>query len=286
MLIAAAALPMALMPIPASALDSDGEYRYSNPAYDGFGKATSIEPVQVIETTETHNINRSKDSAFIPPLFGSYSADTKGTGELLTPNISGVPPMSIGVGAGTIPIQTTAQGTGGGTAASISVSGIPASGSGGGTAFPPSASANVSFSYSENKFTLPDGLYEADNSIGQLEIPSLKLSVKVYETESLQSLAKGAGHFKSTSCWDGNVGICGHNRGVTNHFGKIHTLENDDTVKYTTKLGTRTYEVVSVTKIEETDFSNLERTSDNRITLITCVNDQPSKRWCVQAVEG
>ena len=41
----------------------------------------------------------------------------------------------------------------------------------------------------------------------------------------------------------------------------------------------------TVTKIEETDFSNLERTSDNRITLITCVNNQPTKRWCVQAVE-
>lgn len=283
----AAALAAAMMiPTPVSALDSDWNYTYSNPAYEGFGKPTSIEPVQVIETAETGNINRSKDSAFVPPLFGSYSADTKGTGELLTPNISGVPPMAIGTGSGVFTAPgTAAQVPGGGTAAGVSPSGIPASGGAGGAAFPPPASANVSFSYSENKFTLPDGLYESDNSIGRLEIPSLKLSVKVYETESLQSLAKGAGHFKSTSCWDGNVGICGHNRGVTNHFGKIHTLEKGDTVKYTTKLGTRTYQVVSVTKIEETDFSNLERTSDNRITLITCVNDQPAKRWCVQAVE-
>ena len=283
----AAALAAAMMiPTPVSALDSDWNYTYSNPAYEGFGKPTSIEPVRVIETTETGNINRSKNSAFVPPLFGSYSADTKGTGELLTPNISGVPPMAIGTGAGAfVPSGTAVQIQGGGTAANINVSGIPASGSSVGVAFPPSASADVNFSYSENRFTLPDGLYEADNSIGKLEIPSLKLSVKVYETESLQSLAKGAGHFKSTSCWDGNVGICGHNRGVTNHLGKIHTLENGDTVKYTTKLGTRTYEVVSVTKIEETDFSSLERTSDNRITLITCVNNQPTKRWCVQAVE-
>ena len=81
------------------------------------------------------------------------------------------------------------------------------------------------------------------------------------------------------------MGICGHNRGVTNHFGKIHTLEKGDEIEYSTKLGTRIYQVVSVMKIEETDFSHLQRTSDNRITLITCVNDQPSKRWCVQAVE-
>lgn len=287
MLTLAAVLAAAMMtPTQVSALDSDWNYTYSNPAYDGFGKPTSIEPVQVIETTETGNINRSKDSAFVPPLFGSYSADTKGTGELLTPNISGVPPMAIGTGAGAfMPSGTAAQMQGGSTAAGTGISDIPASVGAGGTAFPPSAGSNVSFSYSENKFTLPDGLYDADNSIGRLEIPSLELSVKVYETESLQSLAKGAGHFKSTSCWDGNVGICGHNRGVTNHFGKIHTLENGDTVKYTTKLGTRTYQVVSVTKIEETNFSSLERTSDNRITLITCVNNQPTKRWCVQAVE-
>ena len=128
-------------------------------------------------------------------------------------------------------------------------------------------------------------MYYADGSIGTLKIPSVNLSVKVYETESLESLAKGAGHFKSTSCWDGNIGIAGHNRGVTNHFGKIHTLKKGDKIKYTTKLGTRTYQVKTVTKINETDYSYLERTLDNRITLITCVENVPSKRWCVQAVE-
>ena len=75
------------------------------------------------------------------------------------------------------------------------------------------------------KFTLPDGLYYADGSIGTLKIPSINLNVKVYETESLESLARGAGHFKSTSCWDGNIGIAGHNRGVTNHFGENPYLE-------------------------------------------------------------
>ena len=77
--------------------------------------------------------------------------------------------------------------------------------------------------------------YYTDGSIGRLKIPVLGLSVKVYENESLENLAKGAGHFKSTSCWDGNVGLAGHNRGVANHFGKIHTLENGDKITYTTK---------------------------------------------------
>lgn len=107
----------------------------------------------------------------------------------------------------------------------------------------------------------------------------------MYEDESLESLAKGAGHFKSTSCWDGNVGLAGHNRGVANHFGKIHTLEDGDKITYTTKLGTRTYEVFYVGQIEETDFSRLGRSSENMITLITCVRNVPEMRWCVQARE-
>ncbi len=146
-------------------------------------------------------------------------------------------------------------------------------------------SGSATSSTSSTPFTLPDGLYYSDGSIGRLKIPSIGVNVKVYETESLESLAKGAGHFKSTSCWDGNVGIAGHNRGVTNHFGKIHTLKTGDQITYTTQLGTRTYEVFFVGQIEETDFSRLERTSDNLITLVTCVRDVRNMRWCVQARE-
>ena len=162
---------------------------------------------------------------------------------------------------------------------------VPDSSANNTTQFPPSNGTNDTGYVSSDKFTLPDGLYYADGSIGTLKIPSVNLSVKVYETESLESLARGAGHFKSTSCWDGNIGIAGHNRGVTNHFGKIHTLKKGDKIKYTTKLGTRTYRVKTVTKIKETDYSYLERTSDHRSTLITCVENVPSKRWCVQAIE-
>lgn len=58
-----------------------------------------------------------------------------------------------------------------------------------------------------------------------------------------------------------------------------------DTVTWTTKLGTRTYEVVSVQKVLETDNSGTASTTDNRMTLYTCVRDQREYRWQVQAVE-
>jgi len=37
--------------------------------------------------------------------------------------------------------------------------------------------------------------------------------------------------------------------------------------------------------IEDTDWSYLQKTKENRITLITCVKNQPTKRLCVQGIE-
>ena len=58
-----------------------------------------------------------------------------------------------------------------------------------------------------------------------------------------------------------------------------------DTITLTTQLGTRNYAVTSVSKISETDNSMLEETSENCITLFTCVQDEREYRWCVRAVE-
>ena len=111
------------------------------------------------------------------------------------------------------------------------------------------------------------------------------MTVKVVQGTDSKALAKGAGHFTNTSIWDGNCCLAGHNRGVTNHFGKIHTLDTGDTITLTTKLGTRTYSVTSVMKVGETDNSMLAATPDNCITLFTCVRDERDYRWCVRAVE-
>ena len=98
-------------------------------------------------------------------------------------------------------------------------------------------------------------------------------------------MKKGVGHLPSTSCWNGNIGLVGHNRGTNDYFGDLKNLEIGDEMTYTTNLGTRTYIVKSITKISDTDWSRLQYTSDNRLTLITCVEDVPDKRLCIQAVE-
>lgn len=136
-------------------------------------------------------------------------------------------------------------------------------------------------------FTLPapmDG-----ESIGVLTIPDIGLSVRVYESDDeMADMTKGAAHFKSTSAWDGNVGLSAHNinlNGSAGYFLNLYKLQKGAVIKYETALGKREYAVESVTEISETDWSRLGRTQDNRITLITCITGKPSLRLCVQAVE-
>lgn len=134
-------------------------------------------------------------------------------------------------------------------------------------------------------FTSVSGMARSDGSIGTLSIPKLGINVKVWEGETTASMAKGLGHYSSTSGWDGNCGVCGHNRGAKYNIGAIKNLSAGDIITYTTVYGTRTYQVTMVKTIADTDWSYLQPTADNRITLTTCLENHPSKRICVQAVE-
>jgi sortase A len=128
-------------------------------------------------------------------------------------------------------------------------------------------------------------LYYADGSIGTLYVEKTKKTIKVYAGESLDNLKKGAGHFSMTSAWDGNVGICGHNRGATAYFGFVKDLKAGDRITYTTLYGSRTYEVFSLEQISEYDYSKLGWSVDNVLTLITCVANSPEVRWAAQLRE-
>lgn len=139
--------------------------------------------------------------------------------------------------------------------------------------------------YRTNAFTSVEGMELPDGSLGTVQIPSLGIEVKAWEGETTASMAKGLGHYSSSSGWDGNVCFCGHNRGAKCAIGPIKDLEVGDTIIYTSIYGTRTYSVCSVNVISSTDWSSLQPTPDNRITLTTCLANQPDYRICVQAVE-
>ena len=145
---------------------------------------------------------------------------------------------------------------------------------------------NSGGSFATAGFTeVTSALYYSDGSLGTLKIPSIGLTVKIFQGTDSAALAKGAGHFTETSIWTGNVALAGHNRGVNEHFGKIHTLRQGDIITLTTALGTRTYAVTGVNKVSVNDTSGLDVSSTNMVTLYTCVMDQPAYRWCVTAME-
>ena len=244
-----AALTAVLAAAPAYALDYTGDA----PEDYLFGRPTSMETV-----TEygADNVDRSKNTALIPPTFGSPTSYLPNTGEPLTPNL--IPGALSGGVVSSV-----------GSVGSVSYPTVDSGSNWSSTAYTPVSSA----------------LYYSNSSLGTLKIPSIDLAVKVYEGTDSAALRKGAGHFAETSIWNGNVCIAGHNRGVNNHFGKIHTLSMGDTITYATKLGTRTYTVTSVSKVSEMDTGGTTASCDNRLTLYTCVRDQSAYRWMVCAVE-
>lgn len=146
------------------------------------------------------------------------------------------------------------------------------------------AAAGDSF-ITEAVYTPISELIRSDGSIGTLKIPSLSINMKIYEGTTPQSMDKGLGHFADTSGWNGNVAVCGHNRGAKYTIGAIKNMKIGDVIEYSTVLGACKYAVSFVGTISSSDWSYVSATSDNRITLITCLADQPSQRVCVQAVE-
>ena len=139
--------------------------------------------------------------------------------------------------------------------------------------------------YQQPAYTSVEGMAYKDGSIGTIKIPSLNISMKVWEGETAESMKKGLGHYSSTSAWNGNVAVCGHNRGAQYVIGSIKDLKQGDTITYTTIYGTRTYQVTTVQIIANTDWSYLQTTADNRLTLTTCLANHPESRVCVQAIE-
>ena len=273
--ILSAVLLCALCVAPASAL----EYSIGGADDYLFGRPTSDD---TIYEWENPNVDRSKNTALIPPGFGTPTSYLPGSGEYLTPNLApgalngGLVNQvgSVGSPDGGTSLDASGNYPTADTSVSVDSNGFPTvSGSG--------ATGGQTVAFTE----VTSGLYYANGSLGTLKIPSIGLTVGVYEGTGSAPLLKGAGHFENTSIWLGNVPIAGHNRGVRNDFGKIHTLKAGDIITLTTVLGTRTYAVSSVSKVDVSDTSGLASTTENCITLYTCVEDQPAYRWCVRGVE-
>ena len=120
----------------------------------------------------------------------------------------------------------------------------------------------------------------------QIEIPAISLTANISEGTEKEVLNKYVGHFEETSLEEGNVGLAAHNRGYNvNYFEDLKKLKESDLIIYRHNEFEMEYEVIKNKIITDTDWEVLENTEENTLTLITCVENEPNYRRCVQAVE-
>ena len=122
-----------------------------------------------------------------------------------------------------------------------------------------------------------------ESVVGVIKIDKINYEGLIYEGTDLDTLSKGVGHIESTSFFEGNVGLAAHN--TRDKWAKLYTLQIGDTIDYVSFLGTKQYEVTTIQEIEETNWSFLRSSDDNKITLITCIVGKPQLRLCIQGIE-
>jgi sortase A len=241
------------------------EFNTGADTLSGFGKSTSNDAFVPVNPMN-ENTRRNKDAAFLPPPYGVFSGyiptdpSSLYHSNLRGGHITAAPNLPHG-GDGGLSHNNN----------------IP---------FTPPPAPNVSDEGSTSIISQnTEPLFYADGSIGTIHVARTGRTVKVYAGESLDNMKKGAGHFTMTSAWDGNVGLCGHNRGSTAFFSFVKDMQIGDRITYTTRYGTRTYELFSKEQINEYDYSKLGWSAENLLTLITCVENAPELRWAAQLRE-
>ena len=145
---------------------------------------------------------------------------------------------------------------------------------------------NITNIMEEKNIQIPITKIEENSDNWEIEIPKIQLKAKIKEGTSKEILEEYVGHFENTQKENGNIGLAGHNRGYkNNYFQKLKQLQKGDEIRYKYKECEKIYEVEKCRIIKDTDWDYLENTEENRLTLITCVENQPEYRRCVQAVE-
>lgn len=120
----------------------------------------------------------------------------------------------------------------------------------------------------------------------KLKIPEISLEAEISESTDKETMDKFIGHFEETSKTLGNIGLAAHNRGYSvNYFSDIKKLKKGSEIIYQYYNFEKTYIVIENKIIKDTDWEDLKETKENRITLITCVENEPEYRRCIKGIE-
>lgn len=126
----------------------------------------------------------------------------------------------------------------------------------------------------------------SNSSEWEIEIPKINLRAEISAGTDAKVMNKYVGHFEETPEFIGNIGLAAHNRGYpVNYFKDLKLLEIGDKIHYKFGDEKKSYIVDKIKIIEDTNWEMLKNTEDNRLTLITCIENEPEYRLCVQAIE-
>ena len=119
-----------------------------------------------------------------------------------------------------------------------------------------------------------------------LEIPTINLKAEIQEGTTSEVMKQYIGHFTETEKTEGNVGLAAHNRGYEkNYFENLKNLKVGDSIFYKCDVFSKEYMVTEHCIIKDTDWTYLEESDKNLITLITCVENRPEYRRCIRGQE-
>lgn len=119
-----------------------------------------------------------------------------------------------------------------------------------------------------------------------LKIPKIDLYAEIAEGTDSQTLNKYIGHFEESKKESGNICLAAHNRGYdVNYFSRVKELEIGDEIYYFINENEYKYKIDEILVIYETDWTVIENTEEDRITLITCIENRDAYRLCVRGVK-
>ena len=107
------------------------------------------------------------------------------------------------------------------------------------------------------------------DTLAELEIPRLRLSVAVFEGDDEGVLRIGAGHIPGTALpvGHGNIGIAAHR---DSFFRPLRNIHRNDTIRLTTPAGVARYVVTKTEIVRPTDIEVLGNAPGRDLTLVTC----------------
>lgn len=108
--------------------------------------------------------------------------------------------------------------------------------------------------------------------LGTIEIPKIRVSKKLYEGITMNTLDRGPGHWPGTAMPGrrGNVVVAGHRTSHDHPFLEIDKLVAGDQVIFNTADGRFTYKVTGTKIVNPTDVWIVDQTPGYTATLFAC----------------